>query len=102
MCIRDSICNELCAFLRKLRYLTKRFCGLLCYIRAVIHRLYGRSYQITGAVCEFCRLGRKIPYLVRYDRKSLACLACPGGLDSRIECEYVGLECNILNGRDNL
>ena len=69
-------------------------------MRAVLNRPDGALNKVCGVLGSSCGLGSKVSYLVCNYREALTCLAGSCSLDSSVERQNVGLECDILDSID--
>ena len=69
---------------------------------ACLHFLHGALNHIRGLLGSLGTAGSQVAHFFRYHSKALAVLSGTGSLYSRIQCQYIGLEGNLINYLDNL
>ena len=69
---------------------------------ACLHLFHGALNHIRGLLGSLGTAGSQVAHFFRYHSKALAVLSGTGSLYSRIQCQYIGLEGNLINYLDNL
>ena len=85
-----------------LHNIVQGLCGFLRNTHTVIDGLHRTLNQGCGIVGGLCTLSGQRTHLVSNDGESLTSGTSACGLNGSIQCENVGLECDIVDGLDNL